>query len=74
MLFHHILFVFKFIDSKGMGNIRCMVMLLMSLQMCTKLNQYYHVYHMMVEQNVYFFKDILNTNHFICQEMFVQIW
>jgi hypothetical protein len=30
-LIHHILFSFKFINSKGMGNIRCIVMLLMSL-------------------------------------------
>jgi len=27
-----------------MGNIRCMVLLLMSLQMWIKLSQYYHVY------------------------------
>jgi hypothetical protein len=30
-LFHHILFFFKFINFKGMGNIRFMVLLLMSL-------------------------------------------
>jgi hypothetical protein len=44
-LFHHILFLLKFINSKSMG----MVMLVMSLQMWIKLNQYYHVYHMMVQ-------------------------
>jgi len=51
-----------------------MVMLLMSLQMWIKPNQYYHVYHMMVQQYVCFLNDFLNTNHFTCQKMFIQIW
>ncbi len=67
------LVLLKFINSKGMGNIRCMVVLLMSLQMWIKLNQYYHIYHMMVQQYVCFLKDVLNTNHLICSEMFIQI-
>jgi hypothetical protein len=29
---------------QDMGNIRCMVVLLMSLQMWIKLNQYFHIY------------------------------
>ncbi len=74
ILFHHILLLFKFINFQGMGNIRCMVVLLMSLQMWMKFNQYYHIYHMMVQQQVCFLNYVLNTNHLVCQEMFIQIW
>jgi hypothetical protein len=35
---------------KGYGQYRCMVVLLMSLEMWIKFNQYYHIYHMMVQQ------------------------
>jgi hypothetical protein len=35
-----------FYFTKSIGNIRCMAMLLISLQMWIKLNQCYHVYHM----------------------------
>jgi len=48
-LFHHILLLLKFINYNGMGNIKCMVVLLMSFQMCIKVNQYYHICHMTVQ-------------------------
>jgi hypothetical protein len=57
-----------------MDIIKCMVVLLMYLQMWIKLNQFYHVYHVMKQQYVCSLNDILNTNHLICKEMFIQIW
>jgi hypothetical protein len=57
-----------------MDNIKCRVVLLMSLQMWTKLNQYYHIYHVMKQQYVCSLDDILSTNQLICKKMFIQIW
>ncbi len=45
----HFSFV-QFINFKRMGNIRCMVGLIMSQQMWMKFNQYYNIYHMMVQK------------------------
>jgi hypothetical protein len=43
----------------NMNDTRCMVLLVMSLQMWIKLNQYYHIYHMIMWQSVHFLIDIL---------------
>jgi hypothetical protein len=37
-----------------------------------KFNLYYYVDHMMKQQYEYFLNNVLNINHFICQEMFIQ--
>jgi len=42
-----------------MDDTRCMVLLVVSLQIWIKLNQYYHVYHMKMQQYVYSSIDIL---------------
>jgi hypothetical protein len=50
ILFQYDSYLFTFIDFETIHNIKWMIMLLMLLQICIKLNQCYDLYHTMEQQ------------------------